>query len=54
MSNTDLFEDDDFLDGCELDFTIDPDDDETSELRALFPDGDPSLESEWRELFKNG
>jgi hypothetical protein len=29
----------DVLDGCELDFTEDPDDDETAELRALFPEG---------------
>lgn len=30
---------DDTLDGCDLDFTIDPDDDETAALRPLFPDG---------------
>lgn len=48
-------DEDDHLDGCDLDFTIDPDDDETSELRDLFPQGleTPDLEqraSEWREL----
>lgn len=48
-------EDPDDLDGCEIDFSIDPDDDETAELRALFPKGGdtPDLEgkaSEWREV----
>lgn len=38
-------------DGCALDFGDDPDDDETAELRALFPDGNPAKETEWRELF---
>lgn len=33
------FPDDGELDGCDLDFTQDPDDDETAELRALFPEG---------------
>lgn len=39
-------DDDDFLDGCDLPFDIDPDDDETSELRPLFPQGldTPNLE----------
>jgi len=46
-----MSEDRDDLDGCELDFTEDPDDEETAELRPLFPDGDPSTEGEWRELF---
>ena len=41
----------DELDGCELDFAEDPDDDETAALRALFPDGDPSTADAWRELF---
>lgn len=37
---TDPFDtDDDLLDGCDLDFNEDPDDDETSALRPLFPDG---------------
>lgn len=48
-------EDDDHLDGCDLDFTIDPDDDETADLRVLFPQGPdtPDLEAQaeaWREL----
>lgn len=30
---------DDDLDGCEIDFTADPDDDETASLRAIFPQG---------------
>jgi hypothetical protein len=38
-------------DGCELDFKQDADDDETAELRALFPDGDASTEEEWKALF---
>lgn len=44
-------DDDDFLDGCELDFADDPDDPETADLRPLFPDGDPSTENEWQELY---
>lgn len=45
-------DDDDFLDGCDLDFTIDPDDDETAALRPLFPDGvaDEAKAEEWRQL----
>ena len=43
-------EDDDTLDGCELDFTEDPDDEETQALRPLFPDGDPSTEDQWHAL----
>lgn len=43
---------DDFLDGCLSDIDFEPDTDEVSELRALFPDGDPSLEAEWRALFR--
>ena len=27
------------------------DDEETASLRPLFPDGDPSKEGEWQELF---
>jgi hypothetical protein len=38
-------------DGCELDFTEDPDDDETASLRPLFPDGNPNTEQAWRDLF---
>lgn len=43
--------DDDNLDGCDLDFAADPDDDETAALRPLFPDGDPAAEAAWRALF---
>lgn len=32
-------ETEDTIDGCDLDFTEDADDDETAALRALFPDG---------------
>lgn len=44
--------DDDFLDGCSLDFNEDPDDDETASLRPLFPDGtaDPERAAFWRDL----
>jgi hypothetical protein len=44
--------DDDFLDGCDLDFTIDADDDETASLRPLFPNGvaDEAKAAAWREL----
>lgn len=46
---------DDDLDGCDLDFTEDPDDDETAELRALFPLGvdTPNVAAKaaaWREV----
>lgn len=41
--------DDDEIDGCDLDMTADPDDDETAELRALFPDGVPS--DKWEGVF---
>lgn len=55
MSPTDPIDldedDDDAIDGCAVDFTEDPDDDETAELRALFPDADPSPAGEWNELF---
>ena len=43
-------DDNDFLDGCALDFSEDPDDDLTAELRPLFPDGDPSTADEWKVL----
>lgn len=48
-------EDDDLLDGCALDFSEDPDDDETAELRPLFPQGldTPNLDQkaqEWQQL----
>lgn len=41
----------DELDGCEIDFAAEADDDETAALRPLFPDGDPSTADQWRELF---
>lgn len=46
-----MAEDDDFLDGCDEDFTLDPVDDETAELLPLFPDSDPSYADRWREVF---
>lgn len=44
--------DDDALDGCELDFTLDPSSDEEIELLALFPDGvaDDAKAAEWRAV----
>lgn len=45
--------DDDMTDGCDIDFSEHADDEETASLRALFPDGDPSTEAEWRELFED-
>lgn len=42
------------VDGCDATMdNTDYDNDDTSELRALFPDGDPSKEAEWRELWKD-
>lgn len=41
--------DDDELDGCDLDFESEADDDETAELRPLFPDGEPS--DKWVGVF---
>jgi hypothetical protein len=38
-------------DGCTAVHEDEGDDPETASLRALFPDGDPSTEPEWRELF---
>lgn len=38
-------------DGCALDFTEAPDDEETAALRALFPDGDPGKAAEYHALF---
>lgn len=51
MTPEDL-EEDDLLDGCDLDFTVDPDDDETAALRPLFPDGTDAhgTAAEWRQL----
>jgi hypothetical protein len=42
---------DDFLDGCDVDFTSEPDEDDTASLRPLFPDGTPTLQPEWEALF---
>lgn len=44
--------DDDELDGCELDFTEDPDDDLTAALRALSPTGDPAEVEAMAALFR--
>lgn len=44
-------DEDDTLDASNVDFTEDPDDNITAELRALFPDGDPSSADDWKELF---
>lgn len=46
-------EDDDLLDGCELDFSADAVDDEEVEYLPLFPDGqvDEGVAGEWRALF---
>lgn len=45
-------DDPDDLDGCEIG-DVAPDDDETADLRALFPDGvaDEAKATEWNELF---
>ena len=42
-------DDDDTLDGCELDFTTDADDPLTAALRPLFPDGVAS--DKWEGVF---
>lgn len=39
------------LDGCDVDFTEDPVDDETVALLPLFPNSDPALGETWKELF---
>lgn len=44
--------DDDFLDGCAIDFNEYADDEATQEMRALFPDGEVDREIEWRSLFR--
>lgn len=51
---SDTFIDDDFLDGCEIDFAEHADDEETQLLRPLFPRGldDAHLEEEWRQIFE--
>lgn len=43
-------EEDDELDGCDIDFAEHADDEETAELRPLFPDGDPAKAEEWRQV----
>lgn len=53
-----LADDDDLLDGCVLDFTVDPSPDDELDLICLFPQGTdtPKLErtaTEWLELFPN-
>lgn len=45
-----LMEDDDFLDGCDLDFEASADDELTASLRPLFPDGVPS--DKWTGVFE--
>lgn len=49
-------DEDDEIDGCELDFAEDAVDDETVDLLPLFPDGvaDDRRAEEWRELFGQG
>lgn len=44
-------DDDDELDGCDLDFAEHADDIATQSLRALFPDGSPAKADEWETLF---
>lgn len=43
---------DDLLDGCELDFAEDSDDEETAVLRPLFPQGRSAFPSEEELLAK--
>lgn len=42
----------DDLEGCDVGDIAEPDDDETSDLRALFPDGvcDEATAAEWKEI----
>lgn len=57
-----MVEDDDLLDGCDVDFTEDELDPEEQDLFVLFADAlDPNTEStikqreaEWKELFDEG
>lgn len=44
-------EDFELADACEISFVDLADDDETAELRALFPEGDDGSEVAWVELF---
>lgn len=45
----------DDLDGCDIG-DVTPDDDDTAEMRALFPDGvaDEATADQWKELFGHG
>lgn len=54
MAENDIHDDE--LDGCDLDFNEDPDDDETAALRPLFPQGLDSAETEadWKTVFGGG
>lgn len=47
-----VVEDDDFLEHWDFDADDMETDEQAQELRALFPDGDASLEQEWREVFE--
>lgn len=48
---SELVDENDELDASGLDFVEAAVDDETAELLALFPDGDPAKADEWKELF---
>jgi hypothetical protein len=41
-------------DGCELDFTEDPDDELTTAMRPLFPGDTSTTKGQWEELFPTG
>ncbi len=41
---------DDYLDGCDLDFTVERDSNLAASLRPLYPEGDPSLR-DWSGVF---
>lgn len=45
-------EDDDMLDGCDIDFAAEADDEATQAMRPLFPTGvaDPELAQKYRRL----
>lgn len=47
-------DDDDQLDGCDIDMAAEADDEETAALRPLFPHGDPSTAPEWQALADAG
>lgn len=49
-------EDDETLDGCDLDFAEAAEDQETAALRQLFPDGEPdeTLAEQYRALAGGG